>query len=241
MSTKLTKKVIDGIAPVTLAECVYIGDGTTLTLKDKLSSLPSVSAPYQAKYTKWVSIGDSITYGGWGNEANKILNIPTYINLAVSGTTLHNGNGFIKQATLVEVDTDLGTIMGSTNNMSWFNRECCSKGKGEFSTNFENYDMDTFIGSYQKIIETLYQKNPKIKIILITAPRAFDKDRTFLKTINSWTKEVAEYYGLPCIDSYNLLGINTINKDTFHADNLHFNSDGNERLGEVIAHQIMSY
>ena len=39
MSTKLTKKVIDGIAPVTLAECVYIGDGTTLTLKDKLSSI----------------------------------------------------------------------------------------------------------------------------------------------------------------------------------------------------------
>ena len=34
--TKLTKKVIDGVAPVTLSECVYIGDKDNSTLKEKL-------------------------------------------------------------------------------------------------------------------------------------------------------------------------------------------------------------
>ena len=39
MSSKLTSKVIDGVAPVTLAECVYIGDGTTTTVKEVLNNI----------------------------------------------------------------------------------------------------------------------------------------------------------------------------------------------------------
>ena len=39
MSTKLQKKVINGIAPITLAECVMLGDGTNVNLKQKLETL----------------------------------------------------------------------------------------------------------------------------------------------------------------------------------------------------------
>ena len=39
MSSKLTPKVIDGVAPVTLAECVYMGDGTTSTVKEVLNNI----------------------------------------------------------------------------------------------------------------------------------------------------------------------------------------------------------
>lgn len=44
MSTELTKKVINNIAPITLAEAVYIGDGTDKTLKDYINNSDSFSS-----------------------------------------------------------------------------------------------------------------------------------------------------------------------------------------------------
>jgi hypothetical protein len=37
--TNLNKKVIDGVAPVTLADCVYMGDGTTKTIKQVIDTI----------------------------------------------------------------------------------------------------------------------------------------------------------------------------------------------------------
>ena len=39
MSSELKPKVIEGVAPVTLAECVYYGDGTTSTVKELLDNI----------------------------------------------------------------------------------------------------------------------------------------------------------------------------------------------------------
>ena len=236
MSTTLTKKVMDGVALITLAECVYVGDGTSETLKDRLNTLEGTVTTNKTTYKKWVTIGDSLTFGGWGNEANKVLNINEYINLAVSGTTIHGSNGMITQAKRVDSDTDLVVIMGGTNDMGWFNGMHATKDKGTFGEK----TTGTFIGSYQLIIETLLEKNNKMKIILITPPRAFDSDRSFLATIGDWVKEVAQFYGLPCIDAYNCLGINDFNKHSFHSDLLHYNAEGNKRLGKTFANQIMS-
>lgn len=45
MSTKLKKKLIEGMAPITLAECVMIGDGTSDTLKDRLEKTQNNNTP----------------------------------------------------------------------------------------------------------------------------------------------------------------------------------------------------
>lgn len=43
MSSELKPKVIDGVAPITLAECVYIGDGTSTTVKEVLEGIKNSS------------------------------------------------------------------------------------------------------------------------------------------------------------------------------------------------------
>lgn len=42
MVTELKKQVIDGIAPVTLADCVFLGDGTNKNIKDAINELSSM-------------------------------------------------------------------------------------------------------------------------------------------------------------------------------------------------------
>lgn len=64
MSTELNKKVLKDTALVTLAECVYMGDGTTTTVKDFLTSLQlgNTDNKYLNKTALW--LGDSISVTG---------------------------------------------------------------------------------------------------------------------------------------------------------------------------------
>ena len=63
MSTQLNPKVIDGIAPVTLAECVYIGDGTTTTVKEVLENIENSSGSTGSTGTTVISGNVSVEGG----------------------------------------------------------------------------------------------------------------------------------------------------------------------------------
>ena len=58
---------------------------------------------------------------------------------------------------------------------------------------------DTFYGNYAKIIEAVKTKAPKSKIVIFTIVGATE----IVNNFNTAIKELATYYGIPCIDQNN--------------------------------------
>ena len=191
-----------------------------------------------SSYSFMETIGDSLTFGGWGSTTSKILQT-SYTNRAKSGAHLigatENDGYMVYQSTLVSEKCDLCCIMGGTNDST----DIVAGKIGELGTK----DKTTYLGCYQTIVENLYQKNPKMAIFILTPPRRFDSvNAEYLKTLNDECKKLGEYYGIPVIDVYNNLGLNTITKSVLlNSDGLHFSSDGNIKLGTFVANQIVSY
>lgn len=191
-----------------------------------------------SSYSFMETIGDSLTFGGWGNTTSKLLQV-NYTNRAKSGAHLigatENDGYMVYQSTLVSEKCDLCCIMGGTNDSIDINAEKI----GELGTK----DKTTYLGCYQTIIENLYAKNKNMRIFILTPPRRYDSvNSDYLKTLNGKCKELGQYYGIPVIDVYNELGLNTITKDVLlNSDGLHFSTDGNTRMGSYVANQILSY
>lgn len=191
-----------------------------------------------SSYSFMETIGDSLTFGGWGNTTSKILQT-NYTNRAKNGAHLigptENDGYMVYQSTLVSEKCDLCCIMGGTNDST----DIVAGKIGELGTK----DKTTYLGCYQTIIENLYEKNPKMAIFILTPPRRFDSTNAeYLKTLNDECKKLGEYYGIPVIDVYNNLGLNTITKSVLlNSDGLHFSGDGKIKLGTFVANQIVSY
>ena len=84
--SELGKKVLNGVAPVTLADCVYVGDGTSNTLKDviegdthynKIDEIKNMSANLKNykgifNYNDYKTNKDNSVYGDfwlWGGDS----------------------------------------------------------------------------------------------------------------------------------------------------------------------------
>jgi lysophospholipase L1-like esterase len=209
----------------------------------------TVAAPLFAKLGL---IGDSLTnqdYQGWQELAVSMLGNPEWHKNAVTGSSVANyGDNrsndplytpFVDRYLDTPEDCDCIVIMGGTNDATYHS----SYDMGTVGT----LDTNTFKGAYSTIIEGLLTRNPATRIMLMTPPRSYTQADKALKTnIGEYaeaTKEIAQYYGLPCLDFYDTLGWNKVTAEwcSFNfagGDTVHFSYDIGPRVGRMVANFI---
>lgn len=253
MATKLKKKVIDGIAPVTLASCVMMGDGTETTVAQLLDSLSAgtTNNKYAGKSALW--LGDSIsvvngsgdgTSGAGGTYPQLVCNAlgMTLTNKASSGgnsermrNILQGGDnytavdcsGFDYAFIKIGHNCDYATegLTDGTSSISGIPTD--STAPADFPT--------TFHGNVASCIEYILSQNPKCNIFLIT-PIWSSAGRYIGTTTKAAValKEVGDFYGIPVIDLHGESGISQKNASTWTYDGTHPNSDGVKRIADYI-------
>lgn len=227
------------------------------------------------KYKKILSIGDSLTnvenptgakyVGDWQAKLAEILHIPERQKLGVAGTALSkfpasgtgSENSIYAKIQALEADetVDLITLWGGTND--WNSGIALSDFETELPKATRN--DSTFCGGALTDIETLIQKFPKARIVIVgTTPRSWSNNtknsRTtpnangkYLQEYNDALRTIAEYYGLPFVDLMKTSGVNTLNITNYMVPQqasdgttyyLHFNELGEETVSKRLAYFI---
>lgn len=250
--TELNKKVIDGIAPVTLAECVMMGDGTSLSIKDKIDaiSLTGTVNKYENKKALW--LGDSISVSGSPTYPEYIcdkLNMQL-TNKASSGGNadrmrdiLQGGNtsGESYEVTVDPADFDYVFIMighncdelaNSTENINKIPTD---------NTSYTDYPTG-FYSDVASCIEYIWAKNQNCRIFLIT-PIQSTNGRYSITTPKAQTalKEIGNMYSVPVIDVYGECGICKRNITSYTDDNIHPNTSGVPKIGDYIINYLINH
>lgn len=181
---------------------------------------------------KWLAIGDSLTDPQYASEGypylvSKALGL-TLTNVGASGKVM---NYFVDLIPGYADDFDLVTVLLGTNNQG-YNCAIGSLNDGvDYTTN------NSFYAQAQKVAEVLMGKYPTAVIAFLTPIRRTgvdgqnnNDDGYMINALGLTTepyaeavKEVADYYGLPCLDLYH----NGINPKSEWMRQLYFvNSDG---------------
>ena len=185
-------------------------------------------------------LGDSLTYNANSGreEIRKIINCEIDTN-AIIGSCVAQNDGteaaFVDRYLNTPTDCDVIIIEGTTN-------DCGSYLPiGEIKTS--NFDKSTVIGAYQTIIEGYLNRNPNVRLMLVT-PTPFWRygdGRPFasehINYINA-IKNIAEYYKLPCLDLYNNSGLNELTKESLTLDLIHYKDIFDRRIGRMKAEFI---
>ena len=195
-------------------------------------------------------IGDSLTaqpYQGWQALTASLLGNPEVHINAITGSCVAKYEGqskvpFVERYLDTPEDCDCIVIMGGTNDATYYsNRE-----KGTVGV-LEN---DTFKGAYCTIIEGLLNRNPATRLMLMTPPRSYTTEyaeKTAIKDYAEATVEIAQYYGLPCLDLYNTIGWNARTAEwcawsfADGNDTVHFSNAIGPRVGRMVANFIRRY
>lgn len=248
MSTELNKKVLENTALVTLAECVYMGDGTTTTVKDFLNSLQlgNIDNKYLGKTALW--LGDSISVVGNPTYPKYVCDKlgMTLINKASSGgdsTRMRyilqgTGGGYTTPTDLTNIDYVF--IMIGHNCDSIVN-ENISSVPVESGSDYANYNLD-FYCNVASCIEYIRDKKSTIQIYLIT-PIQSDSARYIRTTpvAQKALKELGNMYSVPVIDVYSECGICRKNISLYSDDNIHPNAEGVPIIGDYIVNYLINH
>lgn len=206
---------------------------------------------------KWVSYGDSITFGVgidfvngeklWQDYIAERYNLnhvkmgegmtcvgyvpPTATYTGISMSDDSRLNALISEA------PDIVTILGGANDYR-FGIPLGTNG------DYETKDVTTFIGAYSYIIDRILTAKPDTLIIILGmfentmgayAPGLYSPP---LDLITYATKEVAYHFGLPFVD-LNECGFNKYNFNTtngiFSTDGIHPNKEGAKRIAMVVS------
>lgn len=114
------------------------------------------------------------------------------------------------------------------------------------------YDVYTYAGALRYSIEKLQSAYPNLKIVLVTplycyfrvnGERALDSETSDfgygpLKNYVEVELQIAEEYGLDCIDNFHNLGINSENIDEYAEDGIHLNEKGRALLANALADYV---
>ena len=121
MSTILTKKVINGVAPVTLADAVYIGDGTNNTVADLLlRETPSNKYDFKISCSRTGSVYNGVcltfvpVFGSHNNVENVSIELSMKIKVLSSDAKITYGIAS-QSLTGIRYDTYLGEGGGQNN------------------------------------------------------------------------------------------------------------------------------
>lgn len=181
---------------------------------------------------KWLAIGDSLTDPKYASEGypylvSKALGL-TLTNVGASGKVM---NWFVDLIPGYADDFDLVTVLLGTNNQGY---NC---GIGSLNDGVDYTTNNSFYAQTQKVAEVLMEKYPTAVIAFLTPIRRTgvdgqnnNDDGYMINALGLTTepyaeavKEVADYYGLPCLDLYH----NGINPKSEWMRRLYFvNSDG---------------
>jgi lysophospholipase L1-like esterase len=192
---------------------------------------------------KWVSLGDSITYrSAWQPYVAAELGL-VHTNCGIGSTNLAGpeATAFWQDVRLDAVkvsDPDVVTILGGANDIG----DNLIGTNAEFEKVLAEKDTDTFKGAYSYIIENLLAWKPTLRLFLMTTTYGHDDgdalsgNTTGLRYADfaQATKDVALFYGLPCIDLHGESGFNEFTNDTYLPDNIHPNEAGGKRMAEVV-------
>lgn len=192
---------------------------------------------------KWLAIGDSLTDPQYADKGypylvSKALGL-TLTNVGASGKVM---NYFVDLIPGYADDFDLVTVLLGSNNQGY---NCPV---GSLNDGVDYTSNNSFYAQAQKVAEVLMAKYPSAVIAFMTPIRRTDADDNpknndegyHINALGLTTepyaeavKEVADYYGLPCLDLYH----NGINPKSewmrqlyfVNADGTHPNNDGHAK------------
>ncbi len=190
----------------------------------------------------WVGLGDSLTaqsssYVGlsWSPKVEAKTGLE-FKNCGIGSTCLAgNGtNAFWKRLAAVEAyDPDLVTILGGSNDLAY---NIPIGTSAEYTKPINEKDTDTFKGAYSYIIETLLTWKASLRIVIMTT--AFGDNNDGYKEYADACKDVAAYYGLPCVDLYGKMGLNKLTSSIYTSDNLHWNAAGSQIVASLLISKL---
>lgn len=255
--TELNKKVYGTDAPVTLAECVYMGDGTNSTVKDEIqiiknsSANPNAPNKYNGKKALW--LGDSISVVGTKTYPDTVcsnLNM-TLLNKASSGASANRMRYILQGGTPIEggtytpvdlhdidyafiaighnCDGPLGIASGSIDDIPV-----------ESNSDYTNYS-NGFYTDVASCIEYIRNNNVNTQIYIIT-PIQSDVQRYITTTslAQEALKKIANMYSIPVIDLYSECGVCRKNCSVYTYDNIHPNTDGITKIATYITTYLLN-
>lgn len=114
---------------------------------------------------------------------------------------------------------------------------------GEIQPIGSSFNTGTVYGAWQSAIEYILNNYPEVKIFMDVPAIAWSGGNVFPYATARIKKEIAELYGIPCLDLYKEGGVNELNRDYYYVDDisktsswyLHFNDYGNRYIGEIVA------
>ena len=198
---------------------------------------------------KWTSFGDSITYRElWQPYVISAFTL-IHTNCGI-GSTLLAGTSTSAFWQAVRLDTvkasnpDVVTILGGANDLVY---DIPIGDNSQFGLTPASKDKNTFKGAYSYIIENLLTWKPTLRIVLLTTTYAHMDGDSLAHTSGlkytdyaNATKEVALYYGLPCVDLNGESGCNKITQSTYTSDNIHPNDAGGKKIAELVIGKLKS-
>lgn len=217
----------EGIELVGTGHHWYIALGeNTLTYDEAVAHYPYYNCEWNNR--RYMAFGDSITQGV----------SPYYVSIVGEKlqclATINNGHGGSSMTDLAgNLDThnyvgmDLITIAHGVNG---------SQPLGEIAPHGSTFDINTFIGATQYVIERIQTRSPNSRIVLITPIASGDASAINTETTGrrKALHEVADDYGLTCISGTEI--ISDANKSQYlSADKLHPNAAGQEHYGVELA------
>ncbi|WP_171909147.1 SGNH/GDSL hydrolase family protein [Paenibacillus sp. GP183] len=102
-------------------------------------------------------------------------------------------------------------------------------------------NQNTYLGAYSLLLDNLLAQNPKIRIILMTPLQVFCNDgagdirtNAMIEPYRQGTRDIASYYGLPCIDLARVMGWNAVTNPALSGDGLHPNEAASRVMARII-------
>ena len=237
---------------------IKVGTNLSIDGNGVLSAiLPSNSGTgydiYNLSGKKIIAYGDSITSNGqYLRYAERKIGV-TIKNAGISSTTMTPSSNPATNGDLLTSFNgtcpdlskyDIVTIAHGTNDLS------SSVPIGEIgSITDELLDTNTFYGAYRKVIETIINNYPHIRIVLCTpihkytiheaneavANGAGHKLKDYVDAIHN----LANMYSLMVCDMYKDCGINYLNYTTYMPDGVHPNDYGGELMGKCYINSLL--
>ena len=237
---------------------IKVGANLSIDSNGVLSAISSSSSGtgydiYNLSGKKIIAYGDSITsLGQYLNYAVKKIGV-TIKNAGISSTTMTPSSNPGSNGDL------LTSFNGTCPDLSKYDIVTIAHGTNDLSSHVpigeiglitdNNLNTKTFYGAYRKVIETIINNYPHIRIVLCTpihkhtthepneavANNAGHTLKDYVDAIH----DLANMYSLIVCDMYKDCGINFLNYTTYMPDGVHPNDYGGELMGKCYVNSLL--